>query len=116
RPFDIAIATSQFSPSTVIFRKACMPVSFDGSLRRFEDYRLWGDLVFQGRALWKLTEFLSARDQPHMKANGLSSDHDALLTAHLRSIDHFHAAGFIGEARRRFMRIFLRVRFWRHGR
>jgi glycosyltransferase involved in cell wall biosynthesis len=111
---DISVSTSQFAPSTVIFRKNMIPVKFDESLRLSEDYRLWGELILRGHALWKLKDFLSSRDEPHIKGRGLSGDAHKLLAAHLRTIAYFGDKGFVSKPVAWLMDCFLRLKYLRH--
>jgi len=113
---DIYVSTSQFAPSTVIFRRKAIPVRFDENIRRSEDYRLWGDLVFGGYDLWKLKEFLSVRESAHIKGGGLSGDVGSLLAAHLLTISHFSKRGFVAAPVAFLMRQFLRLKYIRHRR
>ncbi|ATQ69570.1 MULTISPECIES: glycosyltransferase family 2 protein [Methylosinus] len=111
---DILISTSQFAPSTVVFRKGAMPVIFDESIFLSEDYRLWGELVFGGFELWKLQRALSVREEPHIRGNGLSGNVEKLLSAHVATIKHFAAKGFISESFAQWAMLFMKLKFIRH--
>lgn len=111
---DVYIATSQFAPTTVVFRKGRIPVRFDETIRRSEDYRLWGELVFRGYPLWKSTAFLSVRDEGHIKGRGLSGNVQALLDAHLATVRRFRADGHIGAWSAALLGAFLKAKYLRH--
>lgn len=111
---DVYITTSQFAPTTVVFRKDQVPVRFDESIRRSEDYRLWGDLIFRGYGLWKLKEFLSVREEPNIKGMGLSGNVEQLLKAHLETMNYFNAAGYVSYPTCILMKQFLRAKYLRH--
>jgi glycosyltransferase involved in cell wall biosynthesis len=114
RPLDIFVSTSQFAPSTVVFRKGGIPVHFDESIRRSEDYRLWAELIFGGYKLWKAKSFLAIRDEGHVKGRGLSGDLAKLLDAHLNSVRYFRERGFISERSMRMLTFFIRTKYLRH--
>jgi teichuronic acid biosynthesis glycosyltransferase TuaG len=111
---DIFISTSQFAPSTVVFRKGAMPVVFDESIFLSEDYRLWGELVFNGFELWKLRHALSVREEPHIRGAGLSGNVERLLSAHVATLEYFAAQGFISESFARWAMLFMKLKFIRH--
>ncbi len=111
---DILVSTSQFAPSTVVFRKGEVPVEFDESIRYSEDYRLWGELVFRGYKLWKLKAFLSAREEPHIKGAGLSGSVDRQLAAHIATCGYFTRKGFVSAPLGRAAELFLKLKYARH--
>jgi glycosyltransferase involved in cell wall biosynthesis len=112
--FDLFLCTSQFAPSTVVFKRSLAAVRFDETIRRSEDYRLWGDLIFTGVPLWKLQSFLGARDEAHINGSGLSGSATKILEAHLQTIHHFRGKGFITEVEKWAMIAFLKLKFRRH--
>ncbi|WP_083919192.1 glycosyltransferase family 2 protein [Methylosinus sp. LW4] len=111
---DIYISTSQFAPSTVVFRKGAMPVIFDESIYLSEDYRLWGELVFLGYRLYKLKKCLSVRDEPHIKGNGLTGNVDRLRSAHILTHTYFVQRGYVGALLGQMATIFLKLKYIRH--
>lgn len=115
KKLDVYVTTSQFAPTTVTYRKDKIPLRFDGTIRRSEDYRLWGDLIFQGYDLWKSTAFLAGRDDDHILGRGLSGNAALLMSAHLSTVDHFGALGYISGLEVAALKMFIRLKYSRHN-
>lgn len=114
REVDLYLSTSQFAPSTIVFCKSRVAVLFDERIRRSEDYRLWGDLIFGGVKLWKIKDFLSVREEPHIKGSGLSGNVSKLLESHLETLDYFYNNKYISNFTNILAKSFLKLKYLRH--
>lgn len=114
RPLDVFLSTSQFAPTSVVFRRGTVPVRFDENLRRSEDYRLWGELILRGHALWKAKAFLSGREEPHIKGGGLSGDVTLLRDAHVQTATYFATTGLMSRIGAAALSRFIRLKYLRH--
>lgn len=111
---DVLLTTSLFAPTTIVFRRGAIPVLFDETLRRSEDYRLCATLVFEGYRLLKIVDFLSARKDPHILGTGLSGSVDKMLHAHLTSVSYFVEKGYISRLDGMLLTKFIDLKFRRH--
>jgi glycosyltransferase involved in cell wall biosynthesis len=114
REIDLYLSTSQFAPSTVVFCKDRVAAIFDERIRRSEDYRLWGDLIFGGVRLWKTKDFLSVREEPHIKGSGLSGNVSKLLESHLETLDYFYHKKYYSKITNFLAKKFLIFKYLRH--
>lgn len=65
------LLSNRFETSSVMMRKD-VPIRFDTSRRRLEDYLLWLDIVLRGHAAWRLEIPLAMRHKAVFGEGGLS--------------------------------------------
>ena len=71
-PWSLLIS-NRFETSSVMLRSD-VPIRFDPSLRRIEDYGLWLDIVLRGYAAWRLELPLAVRHKAVFGEAGLSAE------------------------------------------
>lgn len=111
---DILVSTSQYAPSTVVINNQAIAQRFDETIRRSEDYRLWGNIHFGGHNLHRIKFALTTREDAHISGSGLSGNKKLLLEAHQKTINFFQSNGHISKVTAIAAKIFLKLKYLRH--
>lgn len=111
---DILISTSQYAPSTVVINRLAISQRFDETIRRSEDYRLWGEIYFEKHKLHRIKLALTTREDAHINGSGLSGNKKLLLQSHKETIDYFQNKNYISKIIAIAAKIFLTLKYLRH--
>lgn len=106
------LSSNPFPTSSVVLRRA-LPLRFDESRWRAEDYLLWAQIVYSGHRAGRLNQVLASWHKHPYGAGGLTADLGAMNRAGTDARRALHAQGFISLSELYFAQVIGTLRYFR---